>query len=189
MKRTNSIGEVTLMTLSEVADYLRVTRKTIYRLLDRRGIPAIKVGRQWRFEKDSIDGWLRQNTIEMMTSILVIDDDEATCTFFKDTLEAEGLKVTPVTESSRGLELISEQDYDLVFLDLKMPGMDGAELFRRIRMARPNLPVIIVTGYPDSEMMAKALAYGPLGIIQKPFTSADILTAANNYLRFDTQTK
>jgi len=172
------------MTLEEVANYLRVTKKTIYRLLERQRIPAKKVGRQWRFDKASIDGWLSQRSTGVATNILVIDDDEEICTLFRDTLEEAGHTVTTVTESSKGLELVKGQDYDLVFLDLKMPGMDGAELFRQIRVAKAELPVTIITGYPDSDLMMNALAHGPLGVMNKPFNSSDIMTAAKNYLRF-----
>ncbi len=171
-----------LMTLKEVANYLRVTKKTIYRLLESRGIPATKVGRQWRFDKASIDVWLRQNSGETAADILVIDDDETICSLFKDTLEEAGHKVTTVSDSSKGLELVKDREYGLVFLDLKMPGMDGAELFRQIRVTKPKLPVTIITGYPDSDLMMRALSHGPLGVMSKPFRGSDILTAANNYL-------
>jgi excisionase family DNA binding protein len=53
-----------LMKLEEVADYLRVAEKTIYRLIDKRDIPATKVGHQWRFDKADIDKWLRQNSTD-----------------------------------------------------------------------------------------------------------------------------
>lgn len=178
-----------LMTLEEVADYLRVTKKTIYRLLEKRIIPARKVGRQWRFDKDSIDAWLSQSSPETAANILVIDDDETIGSLFRDTLEEAGHTVTTASESSKGLELVKEQDYDLVFLDLKMPEMDGAELFRQIRMTKPELPVTIITGYPDSDLMMKALAYGPFGVMKKPFSGSDILGAVNNYLRFGRQNK
>ncbi len=173
-----------LMTLEEVANYLRVTKKTIYRLLEGRSIPSIRVGHQWRFDKASIDVWLHQNSTEMAANILVIDDDETICSFFKDTLEETGHTVTTTTESSKGLELVKERDYDLVFLDLKMPVMDGAELFRQIRVAKPELPVTIITGYSDSDLMMSALAHGPLGVMNKPFSGSDIMTAVNNYLCF-----
>ena len=176
-----------LMTLEEVANHLRVTKKTIHRLLERRVIPAMKVGRQWRFDKASIDVWLHKNSVgteAKEAKILVIDDDETICSLFKDTLEGTGYAVTTVSESSKGLELVKDGDYDLVFLDLKMPEMDGAELFRRIRVAKPKLPVTIITGYPDSDLMVSALAHGPLGIMSKPFRGSDILTAVNNYLHF-----
>ncbi len=139
-----------LMTLEEVAKYLRVTTKTIYRLLEKQTIPAQKVGRQWRFDKTSIDTWLCKRPAEKSAKILVIDDDETICTLFKDTLEGSNHNVTTVNQSSEGLELVKNQDYDLVFLDLKMPVMDGAELFKQIRLLKPKLPVTIITGYPDS---------------------------------------
>jgi excisionase family DNA binding protein len=178
-----------LMTLEEVADYLRVTKKTIYRLLERHIIPARKVGRLWRFDKDSIDVWLSQSSPEAAANILVIDDDETICSLFRDTLEEAGHTVTTASESSKGLELVKEQDYDLVLLDLKMPEMDGAELFRQIRVTKPELPVTIITGYPDSDLMMRALAYGPFGVMNKPFGDSDILSAVNNYLRFGRQNK
>jgi len=173
-----------LMTLEEVAHYLRVNSKTIYRLLDKRAIPARKVGRQWRFEKASIDVWLRQRSIEKVARILVIDDDESICSLFKDTLKESGHSITAVNESSRGLELVKDRNFDLVFLDLKMPIMDGAELFRQIRLVNPELPVTIITGYSDSDLMMNALTHGPLGVMKKPFSGSDILAAVDTYLRF-----
>ena len=178
-----------LMTLQELASYLRVTTKTIYRLLEAQSIPAKKVGRQWRFDKDSIDTWLSQESEKKAAKILVIDDDEEICSLFEDTLEESGHTVTAVHESSKGLELVKTKDYDLVFLDLKMPVMDGAELFQQIRLAKPNLPVTIITGYPDSDLMMKALTHGPLGVMSKPFRGSDILAAVDTYLRFGMPTK
>jgi excisionase family DNA binding protein len=177
------------MTLDEVANYLRVTKKTIYRLLEKRSIPAARIGHQWRFDKVKIDAWLSQNSTKAVANILVIDDDETVCSLFKDTLEDAGHKITTINDSSKGLELVKNQDYDLVFLDLKIPGIDGAELFRQIRATKPELPVTIITGYPDSDLMMNALAYGPLGIMNKPFSASEIITAANNYLRFGKQSK
>ena len=63
-----------------------------------------------------------------------------------------------------------------------MPVMDGAELFSRIKNIKPKLPVIIITGYPDSDMMSKALAQGPFGVMNKPFSESDIVAAVNTFL-------
>jgi len=172
-----------LMTVDEVAEYLRVTEQTIYRLLRRRKIPASKVGQQWRFDRASIDEWLRQNSVGVQANILVIDDEETIQALFKETIEESGHRVTAVGTSSEGLELAKQRDFDLIFLDLKMPGMDGAELFRQIRRMKPKLPVIIITGYPESKMMARALAHGPFGVMNKPFSDSDILMAVDTFLR------
>ena len=171
-----------LMTVWEVADYLRVTKKTIYRLLGRGGIPANKVGNQWRFDKSSIDDWLQRNSVGAKASILVIDDEEVVRSLFKETLEELGHRVIAVETGAEGLELVKQQDFDLVFLDLKMPGMVGDELFGRIKAIKPRLPVTIITGYPDSGMMARALAQGPFGVMNKPFGESDIINAVANFL-------
>jgi excisionase family DNA binding protein len=172
-----------LMTVEEVADYLRVTETTIYRLLKRGSISATKVGRQWRFDRASIDEWLHQRPAETKANILVIDDEEVIRLLFQETLEDMGQGVITAGTASEALEMLKQRDFDMVFLDLKMPGMDGAELFRRIKTIRPNLPVIIITGYPDSDMMAQALAQGPFGVMNKPFSESDIVDAVNNFLR------
>jgi len=172
-----------LMTVSEVADYLRVTKKTVYRLLMGGKIPATKVGNQWRFAQDSIDRWLQQNAVTIKANILVVDDEEVIRSLFKTILEELGHRVTTAETAAKGLELVKQQDFALIFLDLRMPGMDGAELFRQIKLVKPKLPVIIITGYPDSEIMARALAYGPFGVMNKPFGEADIVGAVNNFLK------
>jgi excisionase family DNA binding protein len=179
-KKENNMTK--LMTVSEVADYLRVTKKTVYRLLMRGKIPATKVGNQWRFAQNSIDGWLQRNSVVTTASVLVVDDEEMVRLLFKTTLEELGHQVTGAKTASEGLELVKQRDFDLVFLDLKMPGMDGAELFRQIKDIKPKLPVTIITGYPDSEIMSRALAYGPFGIMNKPFGESDIVDAVNSFL-------
>jgi len=172
-----------LMTVGEVADYLRVTEKTVYRLLERGKIPATKVGRQWRFDTTTVDKWLRQNSARVRANILVVDDEEVIRQLFEETLEELGHRVITAGNAASALKVVKEQDLDLVFLDLKMPGMDGAELFRQIKAEKPKLPVAIITGYPDSDMMARALAQGPFGVMNKPFGESDIVTAVNNFLR------
>jgi len=171
-----------LMTLQEMADYLRVTEKTIYRLLRRGKIPATKVGNQWRFDKTLVDEWLQRNSVGTKANILVIDDEETIRSLFKETLEELGHNVIAVETGFEGLELVKQQDFDLVFLDLKMPGMVGDELFGRIKAIKPRLPVTIITGYPDSGMMRRALAQGPFGVMNKPFGESDIITAVANFL-------
>jgi len=172
-----------LMNVEEAAQYLRVARKTIYRLLRQGKIPATKVGQQWRFDKAAIDEWLRRKAVGAKASILIVDDEESIRSLFKDTLEELGHRVATAENSAEGLELVKQRDFDLVFLDLKMQGMDGAELFRQIKAIKPELPVTISTGYPDSNMMARALAQGPFWVMSKPFGESAIIEAVNNFLR------
>ena len=172
-----------LMTVEETAAYLRVTKKTVYRLLERGSIPATKIGHQWRFDKALIDEWLQQSSVRAKANILVIDDEEVVRLLFKETLEELGHTVMAVGTGLEGLELVKQMDFDLAFIDLKMPAMVGDELFGRIKEIKPGLPVAIITGYPDSGMMARTLAQGPFGVMNKPFSESDIIAAVNNFLR------
>lgn len=70
-----------------------------------------------------------------------------------------------------------------IFVDLRVPETDGAELFSRIKTLKPTLPMAIITGYPNSDMMAQALVQGPFGVMNKLFSKSDIITAVNVFLR------
>jgi excisionase family DNA binding protein len=175
---------IELMTLEEIADYLRVTEKTVYRMLKKGTIPAIRVGKGWRFEKHTIEEWLKKKTIGTKAKILVVDDETNIQLLFSETLSELGHQVMLAGNGTEGLELVKLNDFDLAFIDLKMPGLDGVELFHQIRILKPNLTVIIITGYPDSDLMARALEQGPFGVMNKPFGETDIINATNNFLRF-----
>ena len=171
-----------LMTVEEVAQYLRVTTKTIYRLLKKGSIPTSKVGHLWRFDKGTIDAWLKENATPVKVSTLVIDDEESIRSLFEDVLMSLGHKVMTAESSSRGLALIKAHNFDLVFLDLKIPDIDGAELLGKIKAIRPDMLVTIITAYPESDLMARALEQGPLGVMKKPFTVSDIKATIDTFL-------
>ncbi|MFC2005130.1 response regulator, partial [Chloroflexota bacterium] len=90
-----------------------------------------------------------------------------------------GYQVTSTLSSSEALRFITSQKFDIIFLDLVMPEIDGSELFSQIRQIDSQVPVAIITGYPDSELMAKAMQHGPFIVMKKPFGSADILKAVS----------
>jgi excisionase family DNA binding protein len=170
-----------LMNIEEVSQYLRVVKKTTYRLLKRGEIPASKVGRQWRFDKEKIDVWLQNNMERAGARILVIDDNESILAVFRETLEGDGHIVVTADTGAKGLEYMTQQDFNLVFLDLNMLKADGAEVLREIRGIKQNLPAMIITGYPDSAMMNRAMKLGPLGVMLKPFGDSDIRTVVSSF--------
>jgi excisionase family DNA binding protein len=171
-----------IMTIKELAVYLRVHKQTIYRLVKRGSIPTIRIGHQWRFEKASIDKWLRVRPIGRSAKILVVDDDGSIRALFAEILGGVGYQAAMARDAREATELFSRSDFNLVFLDLLLPDMDGAELLKKLRAIKPDIPVIIITGYPDSGIMSRALVEGPFGIMRKPFTEADIVTALSNFL-------
>ena len=157
-----------IFTVGEVAAYLKLPISTVYRLAERRDIPGHKVGRQWRFQRTVIDEWLRKNSETRTTTILVADDDDNVREVLAEALEGPGRRLLKAKNGVEAVQWATGAPVDLVVLDLLMPEMDGVEAYRRIHAARPELPVVIVTGHAESDLMLKVLEIGPFTVLQKP---------------------
>jgi len=172
-----------LLNTNEIAGYLNLEAVTIRRKAAKGEIPAIRIGKRFRFDKDEIDSWLAQRTSGVSRHFLVIDDEPAVGQLIKESLEMHGHQVTTTLSSLEALEIVNQRRFDLIFLDLLMPDLDGSEFFKRIRQVDNDAKVVIITGYPDSDMMRRAMEHGPLLVIKKPFTINDILEAVRSFSR------
>ena len=103
-----------------------------------------------------------------------MDDEEAIRELMVTALATKTRDVLAAGSGDEALEILKRTEVDLVLLDLSMPGMNGVDTFREIHTLRPALPVMIVTAYPDSDLMAKALEIGPFSMISKPVDLAQI---------------
>jgi excisionase family DNA binding protein len=159
-------GEI--LTIRDVAAYLKLPVSTVYRLAERRDLPGHKVGRQWRFHKPVLDEWFRSHAASTRSTVLVVDDEKAVRDVIVTALESRQRSVLAAASGEEALEIAKRAPVDLVLLDLSMPGMSGVDTFRELQALRPGLPVVIVTGYPDSDLMARALEIGPFTMIAKP---------------------
>ena len=168
-----------LLSTKEVAEYIHVKPITVRRKAKSGEIPSIKIGHRLRFDKQEINRWLQGNT-RKLKQILVVDDEPVIGDLIKNTLELGRYQVMTVLNSLNALEIIKQKQFDFIFLDLVMPELDGADLFKHIREINKDVPVIIVTGYPESEVMARAMKYGPFLVLKKPFIINDILVAARS---------
>jgi len=124
-----------------------------------------------------------------MASILVIDDDRAVLATVRILLERAAHAVEAVDNSHTGLQLLEALSFDLLIVDIFMPGMDGFETMRLVHQSRPQMPVIVMSGQqfalaserqPDFLHMATRL--GAVSGLQKPFRPAELLTAVNGSL-------
>src|SRR5713101_4398441 len=100
--------------------------------------------------------------------LLIIDDDPALRELLRGLLEIDDLKVRVAKGGAEALEMMRQQVPDVVLLDLAMPDMDGAETFKEIRRHWGAIPVIVYTGYPDSDLMNRALESSPFTLLSKP---------------------
>ena len=112
----------------------------------------------------------------MSAKILVIDDEVDMLMLLRMIIEDNTHYEVETTNSpTEGIKLLKEEDFDLVITDLKMPGMDGMELFEEFREIKPEIPVIIITAYGSPEIASEALQRGVTDFITKPFRKDSIL--------------
>jgi excisionase family DNA binding protein len=180
------------LTTEEVLDYLQVNLRTVYRLIKAGKIPAVRVGRQWRFRKRDIDSWLenqRPRAVRPQSSrmapppvgrarVLVVDDEATIRDLLAKTLALAEYDVDLAPDGRTALERLRMIPYDLLITDLKMPGVDGLAVIREARRLKADIPVIIITGFSTEASAIEAVNLGVSGYLTKPFRVPRVLAVA-----------
>jgi CheY-like chemotaxis protein/glycine cleavage system H lipoate-binding protein len=107
--------------------------------------------------------------------ILCVDDEEVILGSFRKILVLDGYAVDTVESGKEALGLIQTHHYDFLFTDLKMPEMDGVEVAKAVKHLRPDIDVIIITGYATVETAVETMKHGAMDYVQKPFTEDELL--------------
>ena len=193
----------TFLTTEEVLEYLQVNLRTVYRLIKAGKIPAVRVGRQWRFRKRDIDAWLDSQrprgaarpaattmsppqgpapsprpAAPVRPRVLIVDDEASIRDLLAKSLALAEYDVDVVPDGRSALEQMRMNPYDLLIADLKMPGMDGLAVIREAKRYKADLPVIIITGFSSESSAIEALNLGVSGYLTKPFRVQKVLAAA-----------
>jgi CheY-like chemotaxis protein len=118
-----------------------------------------------------------------VVKVLVVDDDPAVQMMIKLVLERAGNSVVVAGDGSKGLAACENEEFDLLLLDLFMPGMDGLETMRMVRQARPAMPIIVISGRPvtdagrpEPDFLSMATKLGATYSLPKPFKPAALLS-------------
>ena len=185
------------LTTEEVLEYLQINLRTVYRLIKAGKIPAVRVGRQWRFRKRDIDVWLdtqrprgdRQAAASPAAPVrntrqrvLVVDDEASIRDLLSKTLALAEYDVDTAPDGTTALDRMRTFSYDLLIADLRMPGMDGLTLIRQAKRIKADLPVIIITGFSTESSAIEAVNLGVAGYLTKPFRVPQVLAAASKAL-------
>jgi len=107
--------------------------------------------------------------------ILCVDDEEVILGSFRKILVLDGYSIDTVETGQEALGLIQKHHYDFLFTDLKMPLMDGVEVCKSVKHLRPDIDVIIITGYASVETAVETMRYGAMDYVQKPFTEDELI--------------
>jgi two-component system response regulator HydG len=106
--------------------------------------------------------------MEKRASILIVDDNISLCKTMSFVLGHKGYTVTTAKDGPEAIEKVNERSFDMIFMDIKMPVMDGVETYRRIKKVRPEATVMMMTAYAVEDLVQEALQEGAYGIIYKP---------------------
>ena len=120
-----------------------------------------------------------------MARILIAEDSEEVRAFVAKALSRDGHIVDMVEDGAKALEALAESRYDLIIADIVMPELDGISLALKIAKDQPELPILLMTGYPSQRERAHNLDTLIREVIVKPFTLADICEAARRVLDRD----
>jgi excisionase family DNA binding protein len=191
----------TFLTTEEVLEYLQVNLRTVYRLIKAGKIPAVRVGRQWRFRKRDIDAWLdsqrgpraartvaalpapaRSAPVASRPRVLVVDDEASIRDLLAKTLALAEYEVDVAPDGRSALDRMRMYPYDLLIADLKMPGMDGLSVIREAKRYKTDLPVIVITGFSTESSAIEAINLGVSGYLTKPFRVPEVLKQAEKAL-------
>ena len=114
----------------------------------------------------------------MLYKVLVVDDEAPVVELFNDLLKKENCSVKGVGSGEDALEAIKKEDFDIVLLDIKLPGMSGLEALKKMKDTNPDLVVIMITGFGyDEELISKSKEYGCAGYIGKNMPISQIVSS------------
>ena len=109
------------------------------------------------------------------TRILIVDDERGMCEFLQYALSGEGYDIDHANSSDEALDRMAQAPFDIVITDIRMPGMDGLDMLRRIKESAPDVIVVVMTAYPSPEYELKAVNYGAYQYLEKPIENPDVV--------------
>ncbi|MFH1413783.1 MAG: response regulator [Candidatus Omnitrophota bacterium] len=114
----------------------------------------------------------------MSYKVLVVDDEDAVRDLFVELLKKEKCLTEEASNGEDALALIEKEAFNIILLDIKLPGISGLDVLKKIRGTKPDLPVIMITGFAyDDELVAKSKEYGCCGYIVKNMSSSEIIAS------------
>ena len=172
-----------MLTVQEVAAVLNVHADTVRHWSDHGLLKTYRIGPRGdrRFSWEDVDSFLKEKgSVPGMGKpgkgkVLIVDDDHRIRELLQDAVCQEGHEAISVDSGERALEELEGQDFDLIFLDLVLPGLSGLDVLQAIKVKDIRAVVALVTGHGVDDLAPEAISLGPFFYIKKPFDMTDII--------------
>lgn len=173
---------LTVVIFAIVDFLLRMTLDKMQRSRERKARQeALDIGLKLEFAEDA-KSLKRVEVAAPRARILAVDDEPVILDSFRKILVLAGFAVDTVETGQEALALVRKNDYDFVFTDLKMPGMDGLDVAKGVHHLRPDIDIAIITGYATVESAVDAMRFGAVDYVQKPFTEDELVEFVDRLL-------
>ena len=120
--------------------------------------------------------------VQKKAKVLVVDDQIGMLETFTDILEDEGFNVVTADDGFAAIERVKEQSFDIIFMDIKMPGINGVQTFREIKKINPKIAVVMMTAYSVEDLIEEAIAEGAYTVVYKPFDINNVIQTIEKVL-------
>ncbi len=154
---------------------------------------ALDIGLRLEFAEEAVS-LKRVEVKDPKARILAVDDEAIVLDSFRKILVLAGYSVDTVETGKEAIGLVRKNDYDFVFTDFKMPEMDGVDVTKAVKHLRPDVDVVLITGYASIESAVETMKHGAMDYVEKPFTADELTELANKLLirrqaRLEAETK
>ena len=133
-------------------------------------------------DKDAFRARALKISEEKRPTILVVDDEPAICELLEEALKWERFRILTATTAEEAVRWLAESRVDIVVSDVSMPGKSGQELLTFLKSTYPHVPVIMITGFSDREMLKKLMASGADGFFTKPFHNNELISTVHRVI-------
>lgn len=168
-----------ILTIDELRRLLKIPKHTLYKLVQEGRIPAIKVGRHWRFQHDRIEKLFEAEGPTPSLRILVVDDEVNVLELLSRVFRRMGHGVWRARSGEQAVQRAKEFSFDLVFIDIRMPGMDGVQTLKALKEVAPDAKAVMMTAFDVPDLVEEALRLEAVTCIYKPFDLSEIIDLAD----------
>lgn len=140
-----------------------------------KNIMVVEIGINYKIKKGGRGGVMKEK-------ILIVDDQFGIRILLNEVFSKEGYQTFQAANGIQALDIVTKHDPDLVLLDMKIPGMDGIEILKRMKVIDPDIRVIIMTAYGELDMIQEAKDLGAITHFAKPFDIDDIRAAVRKHI-------